>query len=144
MAKRPPVTPKWATITYGNDESAWEEAKQECRRILYGACANERPLLYSELMAEIRAIPWPSGDHSSGQLGALLGQVSLEELDRIEDRPVLSSVVFGSKNRPSNGYWAFLEEDLKIKVPLARRDDFWYGQMKLCFEFYSSFLDRVG
>jgi hypothetical protein len=28
MAIRPPVTPKWATSSYGNDDVAWDEAKR--------------------------------------------------------------------------------------------------------------------
>ena len=41
--------------------------------------------MYGDLIARVTAIPWPPGDNSSGQLGYLLGQVSLEELDSAED-----------------------------------------------------------
>jgi hypothetical protein len=71
----------------------------------------------------VTAIPWPPGGHSRGQLGYLRGQVSLEELDSTEDRPVISSVVIASgKNEPSHGYWAFVEEISESEcLPLAAR-----------------------
>jgi hypothetical protein len=136
MAIRPPITPKWATSSYGNDDGAWEEAKRECRGALHEWCACQEPHAYIDLIACVTAIPWPPGDHSSGQLGYLLGQVSLEELDLTEDRPVISSVVIASgKNEPSHGYWAFLE-DLGIRVPLAGREAFWLKELSRCFEVY--------
>ena len=65
------------------------------------------------------------------------GQVSLEELDSTEDRPVLSSVVIATgKNEPSHGYWAFMEEDLGIRVPVAGREAFWLKELDRCFEVY--------
>jgi hypothetical protein len=89
----------------------------------------------------VTAILWPPGDHSRGQLGWLLGQVSLEELDSTEDRPVISSVVYGRENEPSPGYWRLLGEDLEIHVPAAGRVDFWQKEMERCFEVYGR---RVG
>jgi hypothetical protein len=136
MAIRPPVTPKWATSCYGNDDLAWEEAKRQCRDALRELCARREPHAYSDLIARVTAIPWPPGNHSSGQLGYLLGQVSLEELDPTEDRPVISSVVASGKYKPSHGYWAFVEEDLGIRVPAAGREAFWLEEMDRCFEVY--------
>jgi hypothetical protein len=137
MAIRPPVTPKWATSSYGNDDLAWDEAKRECRGALHDWCARQEPHAYSDLIARVTAITWPLGDHSSGQLGYLLGQVSLEELDSTEDRPVISSVVIASgKNEPSHGYWALLEDDLGIRVPAAGREAFWLKELVRCFEVY--------
>lgn len=137
MAIRPPVTPKWATSCYGNDDLAWEEAKRQCRDALHEWCARQEPHAYIDLIARVTAIPWPPGDHSSGQLGYLLGQVSLEELDSTEDRPVISSVVIASgKNEPSHGYWAFVEEDLGIRVPAVGREAFWLKELARCFEVY--------
>ena len=137
MAIRPPVAPRWATSTYGNDEAAWEEAKEQCRRVLHRWCADGKPHDYADLIAQVTAIPWLPGGHSSGQLGHLLGQVSLEELDPVEDRPVISSIVFPrGKSGPSHGYWAFIEDDLGIRVPRARREVFWDAEMKRCFDTY--------
>jgi hypothetical protein len=137
MAIRPSVTPKWATTSYGNDDVVWEEAKRECRGVLHEWCARQEPHPYIDLIARVTAIPWPPGDHSSGQLGYLLGQVSLEELDLTEDRPVISSVVIASgRNEPSHGYWAFLEGDLGIRVSLAGREAFWLKELARCFEVY--------
>ena len=63
--------------------------------------------------------------------------MSLEELDTTEDRPVISSVVIApGKNEPSHGYWAFVEEDLGIRMPLAGREAFWLKELARCFEFY--------
>lgn len=137
MAIHPRVNPKWATSSYGNDDLAWEEAKRECRDALREWCTRREPHEYADLIARVRAIPWLPGDHSSGQLGYLLGQVSLEELDPTEDRPVISSVVMAhEKNKPSHGYWALLEEDLGIRVPVAGRDAFWFNEMRRCFVVY--------
>jgi hypothetical protein len=136
MATRPLVTPEWAVSSYGNDDLAWEEAKRECRDALHEWCVRREPHVYGDLIARVTAIPWPPGDHSSGQLGYLLGQVSLEELDSTEDRPVISSIVIASgKNEPSHGYWAFLE-DLGIRVPAAGREAFWLKELNRCFEVY--------
>jgi hypothetical protein len=136
MVTRPPVTPDWASSSYGNDDLAWEEAKRECRDALHEWCARREPHAYGDLITRVTAIPWPPGDHSSGQLGYLLGQVSLEELDSTEDRPVISSVVIASgKNEPSHGYWAFLE-DLGIRVSAAGREAFWLKELDRCFEVY--------
>jgi hypothetical protein len=64
--------------------------------------------------------------------------VSLEELDSIEDRPVISSVVIASgRNEPSHGYWALLEEALGIRVPAADREVFWLKELTRCFEVYN-------
>lgn len=137
MAIRPPVMPRWATSSYGNDDVAWEEAKRQCRDALYEWCARQEPHSYTDLIARVTAIPWPPGDHSSGQLGYLLGQVSLEELDSADDRPVISSVVIASgKNEPSHGYWALLEGDLGTHVPSAGRETFWLKELYRCFEVY--------
>jgi hypothetical protein len=137
LATRPRVIPNWANSSYGNDDVAWEGAKRECRSVLHEWCAREEAHSYIELITRVTAIPWPPGDHSSGQLGYLLGQVSLEELDPAEDRPVISSVVIASaKNEPSHGYWTFLEEDLGIRVPVPRRETFWLKELARCFETY--------
>jgi hypothetical protein len=135
MAIRPPVTPEWATSSYGNDDLVWEEAKQECRGALHEWCARREPHTYGDLITRVTAIPWPPGDHSRGQLGYLLGQVSLEELDSAEDRPLISSVVHSRDNKPSDGYWALLEE-LEIRVPAAGREAFWLKELDRCFEVY--------
>jgi len=137
MAIRPAVTPKWATSSYGNDDVAWDEAKRQCRDVLYEWCARGEPHVYDDLIARVTAIRWLPGDHRGAQLGYLLGQVNLEELDWTEDRPVISSVVMASgKNKPSRGYWDFLEEYLGIRVPVAGRTDFWVEEMDRCFEVY--------
>jgi hypothetical protein len=137
MAMRPGVIPKWATSSYGNDDLAWEKAKRECRSVLHEWCARKEAHSYIELITRVTAIAWLPGDHSSGQLGYLLGQVSLEELDPVEDRPVISSVVIASgKNEPSHGYWSFVEKDLGIRVPAAGREAFWLKELARCFEAY--------
>jgi len=144
MAIRPRAIPRWATSSYGNDDVAWDEAKQECRTVLHEWCDRKEPHSYIELIARVRSIPWPPGDHSGGQLGYLLGQVSLEELDSTEDRPVLSSVVIASgKNEPSHGYWAFIEDDLGIRVPVAQREAFWLRELARCFETYGQGVGAV-
>lgn len=137
MAIRPRVIPKWATSSYGNDDLAWEQAKREFRSALHEWCARKEPHPYVDLIIRVTAIPWQAGDLSSGQLGYLLGQVSLEGLDPAEDRPVISSVVIASgKNEPSHGYWAFIENDLGIRVTAAHREAFWLKELTRCFEAY--------
>jgi hypothetical protein len=139
MAIRPSADPKWVASSHGNDEIAWQEAKRQCRRLLHEWCARKEPHAYRDLIAKVTAIPWPPGNHSSGQLGYLLGQVSWAELDATEDRPIISSVVIASgKNEPSNGFWAFVENDLGIRVPSVNREDFWLIEMNRCFEVYGS------
>ncbi len=137
MALLPSVIPKWAASCYGNDELAWQEAKRQCRTALYEWCARREPHVYSDLIARVTAIPWLQGDHASGQLGYLLGQVSLEELDATEDRPVISSVVIArGKNEPSHGYWDFVEHELSLHVSHAGREMFWLTELTRCFDVY--------
>jgi hypothetical protein len=114
------------------DRNRRENAVESCTTgVLAGYSAT-----YAELIHQLTEIPWPPGDHASGQLGYLLGQVSLEELDVTEDRPVISSVVRSSRNEPSQGYWGFVERDLAIRVPTSRREEFWLEEMNRCFAVY--------
>jgi hypothetical protein len=137
MALRPIPIPTWALSSYGNDDLAWDEAKRQCRAALHEWCRQGDPHPYLDVIARVTAIAWPAGDHTGAQLGYLLGQVSLEELSVEEDRPVMSSVVIASgRNEPSHGYWAFLENDLGIRVPQANRERFWLRELARCFEIY--------
>src|SRR4051812_1052843 len=121
MARYPANPGRWATTVYGGNEDAWEEAKAQCRRALYRCAADCTPRTYTELTLEVTAIPWPDGayTHAGQQMGFLLGQVSLEELDRVEDRPLLSSLVIGKdEGMPSMGYWTF-RRDLGVQSPIS-------------------------
>lgn len=139
---RYPVAPKpWATKPYGPDPDAWEEAKRQCRAVLHAWAARERFVTYSELAQQITAIEWPEGayTHHGHQMGYLLGQVSLEELDRTEDRPVLSALVIGQEEgMPSHGFWNFLDEELGLPVPASSvaRVTFWAEEFKAACRFY--------
>lgn len=84
-----------------------------------------------------RALRGPTGGRNVGVAGPDQGGDSMTELDSTEDRPVISSVVIASgKNEPSHGYWAFVAEDLGIRVPAAGREAFWLKELVRCFEVY--------
>ena len=143
MARYPLIEPKWATLTEGHEAAAWDEAKRQCCRVLYGWAHAGRFGIYSELCRLVTAVPWPEGafTHGGGQVGTLLGQVSLDELDRVEDRPVLSALVVSSEEgMPSDGFWRFINRTLGIDVgnsPNARLE-FWVAEFKWACAFYSS------
>jgi len=148
MARYPIKTPTWAIKPYG-DEGAWELAKRECRTVLLEWAAAEYAGTYTELSKRVTAIDWPEGayTHHGQQMGMLLGQVSMEELVRTEDRPVLSSLVIGQdEGMPSAGYWKFMDEELGIAVPTGdvARLEFWVRQFKDACAFYGSPPSRPG
>jgi hypothetical protein len=105
---------------YGGYGDAWDEAVEQARVTLYRWAAEGKPRTYTDLAREVTAIPWPEDafTHSGQQIGMLLGQVSLNELVRDEDRPVLSSIVVGGDEHvPTRGYWTFVRTELGIPVP---------------------------
>ncbi len=141
MARYPLIEPSWAQLTEGHDMVAWDEAKRQCRRVLYEWAGAGRYGIYSELCRLVTAVPWLEGafTHAGGQVGTLLGQVSLDELDRIEDRPVLSALVVSSEEgMPSEGFWRFVDRTLGIEVGSSTnaRLDFWVAEFKRTCDFY--------
>ena len=143
MARYPLMEPKWAHLTEGHEATAWDEAKRQCRGVLCGWAGEGRYGIYSELCRLVTAVPWPEGafTHGGRQVGTLLGQVSLDELDRTEDRPVMSALVVSSEeNMPSEGFWTFVDQTLGIDVgsSTAARLDFWVAEFKRARDFYGS------
>jgi hypothetical protein len=84
MARYPANPKPWAAKPYGPDPDAWEDAKDQCRKMLYAWAARDRSNTYSELTQNVTAIGWPEGayTHHGRQVGYLPGQVSLQELVR--------------------------------------------------------------
>jgi hypothetical protein len=124
------------------DAIAWADAKRQCKTTLYEWARSGEPQTYTELTQRVTAIPWPEGAHTheGGQLGFLLGQVSLEELDRNEDRPLISAMVIDKMdNMPSGGFWALCEE---LEIPVAKsrdaRERFWLSEVVACRATYGS------
>ncbi len=87
MARYPVKTPSFATKPYGATEDVWEQAKDQARAVLYEWAAAGRYGYYTELADRVTAITWLDGEAFGGQIGWMLGQLSLEELTRDEDRP---------------------------------------------------------
>ena len=142
MARYPSEVGSWATKSYGEDTIAWEEAKDQCRTALYQWAASGRYGTYTELTAQVIAIDWPEGayTHHGHQMGYLLGQVSLEELDEREERPVLSSLVIGQEEgMPSRGFWTFVQDELGITVPKTDmgRMEFWVDEFQAACRYFA-------
>jgi hypothetical protein len=136
MARLPKPLPTWAATDYLGGATAWAEAKRQCRTTLYAWARSGEPHTYTELTQRVTAIAWPEGAHTheGGQLGFLLGQVSLEELDPEEDRPLISAMVIDKMdNMPSGGFWALCEE---LEIPVAKskeaRERFWLHEVAAC------------
>ena len=132
---------KASVKSYGPDPDAWDEAKRQCRAVLYKWAAAERYGTYTELAQQVTAIEWPEGayTHHGQQMGYLLGQVSLEELDRNEDRPVLASLVIGQdEGMPTAGFRTFLADELRVDVPATglARLEFWVAEFKAACRYY--------
>ena len=138
MARRPPVLPEWATTRYGGYGVEWDEAVSQCRNALYHWAPAGQPRSYTDLARLVTAIPWPEGPHThyGQQLGRLLGQVAINELDIQEDRPLISALVSGKvDNQPAEGFWSLLN-DLGVPVGHAQRDEFWVKELLRCSEVY--------
>jgi hypothetical protein len=91
----------------------------------------------------VTAIDWPEGayTHHGKQIGHLLGQVSMDELDQIDDRPVLSALVVGQdEGMPTGGYWKFLKEELGVPVPTSELDRLavWAGEFEAACRLYGA------
>ena len=144
MARRPKQMPPWVDHVYRGDEQAWEDAKRECRTMLYAGAAAGRPVEYQALTKELeRRVPALRWDHGPGtdygsQLGYLLGQVAMEELQPDEDRPVISALAVGSDNKPGTGFWDLCSGlGLSIGGSEAARYEFWVKEMNASIAFYS-------
>lgn len=141
MARLPKRRPRWADTIYGGNENSWEEAKAQCRRALRAWAARRHYGYYSDLVKEVTAIHWPEGPHTheGNQIGYLLGQVVLEELDTQKDRPLISGLVVEKETgRPSHGFWS-LCRDLGLADAIStprRRDEFWQREVQRCWEVY--------
>jgi hypothetical protein len=141
VARYPSSVGEWALRPYGAYGDAWDEAKQQCRATLLAFARDGKPRTYSELVRHVTAIPWPDGPytHHGRQIGTLLGQASLEELDRTDDRPVLSAIVVGQEEgMPSAGFWTLLEDELGIPVPRSDLDrlTWWAREFEAACAFY--------
>lgn len=139
MARYPAETPSFATKPYGATEEAWEEAKAQARAVLYEWAAANRYGYYTELADCVTAITWLDGQAFGGQIGWMLGQLSLEELSRDEDRPLLSSLVVGKlEGVPTEGYWQFLR-DLGEPVPVGEVNKVaaWSEEFRRACAFYA-------
>ncbi len=136
MAKLPVPAPKWMTTVYRGDEAAWEAAKTQCRGVLYEWAAEGKPHTYSELASRVPAILWPEGAHTDegSQVGFLLGQVALEELSHVDDRPIISALVIDKViSMPSGGFWTLCTElGLNIGKSDLDRLKFWTAEFDAC------------
>lgn len=143
MARYPAHPGAWATRPYGPDELAWDEAKRQARAVLHEWAALGRYGTYTELARQVTAIPWPEGayTHHGSQMGNLLGQASIDELSRTEDRPVISALVIGAdEGMPSGGFWTFVREELGLPVGTTDEDRlrFWVAEFKSACAFYGN------
>ena len=143
MARYPANPGKWVGQSYGHYGDAWDQAKRQCQAALYRWARSCEPHSYSELTQEVTAIPWPEGahTHAGSQIGRLLGHVSLEELDPVEDRPVISALVYGyEEGMPTGGFWNLLRDELGSDVPELEsgRRKFWKDELNRACEYYGS------
>lgn len=138
MAYYPAEPGAWVFKTYGGYGDAWGEAKTQARRTLYRWAAAGEPRTYTELVQTVTAIPWPEGayTHSGQQVGWLLGQVSIEELSPLDDRPLLSSLVINLEaNASVGGFWT-LAEELYGPIAAPLREEFWVKESKAAIAYY--------
>lgn len=143
MARLPRPLPRWANTIYGDDENGWEEAKAQCARTLHAWSADRSLGSYTDLVRHVTAIDWPDGPHTheGTQMGYLLGQVSLAELDAVADRPLISALVVAmDSGRPSHGFWAFCR-DVGLADAVStpdRREEFWLTEVQRCWAVYGA------
>jgi hypothetical protein len=146
MARYPSHPGRWVTRDYGGYGLAWTEAKRQTRATLYEWAAADKFGYYTDLANRVTAIPWPEGPHTheGHQIGYLLGQVALEELDRFEDRPIISALVVGrDTGMPSGGYWD-LRNELGLESPSTdlERLAVWTREFKAACEYYGRRLPK--
>jgi hypothetical protein len=122
-------------------------AVRQCHDALIVWATAGEPRTYGELVPLVTAIDWPEGPHTheGQQMGYLLGQVSFDELDRNDDRPVLSALVISREdNMPSTGFWAFLTELGVVVAPTPdARMRFWINEVRRCVAYYGR-TERLG
>lgn len=142
MAKKPAEGLAWDGQQYADYGAQWDEAVRHCRSVLHDWARERKTGTYTELANVVREIDWPEGayTHRGSQMGYLLGQASLDELDVDDDRPVISALVYGAEdNLPSHGFWSFLDE---LGVSVAPTEDarltFWSREVDRCHKVYGS------
>jgi hypothetical protein len=141
VARYPPNPGGWATRPYGRDDLPWDEAKRQPRAVLYGWAAPGRYRTYTDLARQVTAIPWSEGayTHHGSQMGHMLAQVSMHELSRYEDCPVISAPVIGAdEGMPIAGFWTFVREELGLPVGKIDEDKlrFWVQEFKSACAYY--------
>ncbi len=142
MARYPEQALPWVSKTYGPDEHAWEEAKRQARQTLYRWASEGRYGTYTDLVHVVTAIKWPEGPytHHGQQMGMLLGQLSIQELNRVDDIPLLSALVVGrDAGMPSGGYWE-MHRDLGLEVPATDigKLELWTKEFEAAIRYFGS------
>ncbi|MXY44633.1 MAG: hypothetical protein F4Y50_11375 [Dehalococcoidia bacterium] len=118
------------TQTYGFPLEVWEEAKEETRQILIQCARDEKPIAYSELVAEIHTIRFEPQDP---RLGEMLGQISSAE--NVAGRGMLSLLVVhkGGDHMPGPGFFNLAES-------LGKQFDdnltFWVKEFEYVIEYW--------
>lgn len=95
---------------------------------------------YGELAQDINAIEWPEGayTHHGGQIGWLLGQVSVEEW--LEDRPLVSALaILAGDSEPSYGFYSLCDQlGLTAGRNREQKYDYWWQEVQRCYDYWGS------
>ena len=112
------------TETYGYGLELWEEAREEARQILIRHAREGRPIFYSKLTREMKAIPL---DPHEPPLGQLLGEISREE--HAAGRGMLSVLVVhkNGDQMPGPGFFTLA---LELGEQFSEKKEFWVRQFK--------------
>lgn len=102
----------WRNRTYGKaDDATWKQAKLEARACLVATARRRSVMTYSELRENIVSVRLPASGHAFGSaVGLLLGQVNLDESERLGKPMMLSAVAVKNDLRPGDGFTGLVSD----------------------------------
>jgi len=113
------------TTVFGFETDDWEIARKQAREVLIRSARAERPVYYSDLVAQINAIHLDLGtEKDRAALGRLLGEISTES--DAEGKGMLSALaVSKDAYTPTYGFFNLARE---LGYEVGDKTEFWIAQ----------------
>ena len=110
---------------------------EEVRNFLIGVAKKKRTTDYSELNRECGLGLDMSISADRNEIGKILGDILIFELQN--KRPLLSALVLHKDSAEiGNGFWQLLKSNGIVLKNKEKKDDFLFGEIKNCYEYWSS------
>lgn len=116
---------------HGFSEDAWDSAKAEARKVMYGFAKKGRLISYSELVGRIASISLEAHDH---RLDHFLGQIASEDDDNGKGLTTVVVVHKTGDQMPGPGFFNMAESQGRdISDPVAC----WMDELKAVYNYWS-------